>query len=307
MKIRKAGINLYLWTFLILLFTGCDVVDDPYYEYDLPDSPASPTLPAVEANNCDSQTYKILESTFVVFGGAALTEMEINENGLQTFYLTTEDSDCDPEKKSGMLVQSSKTVNNVSFTLNGAKISIGSTVYFSINQGNSLSVQTLEGSARVTVEEKTATGVGGTQVVVPLNETSQASGKAPEIQASEMFEDEFLPVDELEYEFEYSDPLDDEELAYYDEYEMLFNGIDIEDVDEFFEYLSEEDGEDIPEYLIEELGYSDFVDDVEEFLQDDLGYDLEEYDGYTGDEFYEEGAEAGDEFVDEEWVEGEDD
>ncbi len=288
---NKFLISVLVLLLITLLSAGCAVDEDNVNNNsDAFDGAAGESVDTARAvvDVCASRTQKIENATFVLLGGATLTEVALGENGIQAFILTMGDADCSAYTSSGLLVQSSKGVNNMSFSLNGIQISLGSTVFLTAPQADNLLVQTLEGSARVIVEEKITTSIAGTQVTVPLDDTLQASGAPAEVQSSVILEDEGLPLDLLEYEIEYTEPLGVEELALYNEYEVLFDGIDVEDADELFGYLTEQEGEDIPEYLISALGYTGFGDDVEEYLQADLGYDLEEYDNYTGEELDEE-------------------
>ena len=293
----KSGRSLQFTLVLLILVLFCFACGVDDYEYDYYDEPGyeyedtSGDLDLSDSVNCDNQAIKIQETTFVMMGGATLTEVSTGEDGTKVYNLEPGDEACGTGSASGMLVQTSKSIENIRFFLNGAQISLGSTVFLTAPQSNQLAVNTLEGSARVTAGGKTTTSVAGTKLTVPVDDSFQVAGEPSELEPVDVYEDDFLPVDMLEYEFEYADPLDEDELNFFNEYDLLFDEIDVEDVDELYEYMSGQDGGDFVEYLVEELDYTNFDDDLEVYLQDDLGYDLEAYDGYTGEEFIEEDGE----------------
>lgn len=238
--------------------------------------------------------------TFVLFGDVELTRVTSDGDGIHSFLLTTgsDEPECASVSPGGLLVQTPDGVDHVSFSINGVEISLGSTVFLSAprddnNLGTMMTVALIEGSARINSEGGSTTAIAGLQVDVPLDDEFMADGEPLAAEAYEEDDDVYsLPIDLLERDIEIAEPLDDEALEYFNENEALFDGLDVEDVDEVFEYLTDDEGdEELPDYLINELGYTDFSDEVEDYLEDDLGYDLEEYDDYDGDEPDDEGAE----------------
>lgn len=252
--------------------------------------------------------------TFVLFGDVELTRVASDGDEMHSFLLTTgsDEPECASASPGGLLVQTPDGVDHVSFSINGVEISLGSTVFLTAprddnNLGTMMTVALIEGSARINSEGGSTTAIAGLQVDVPLDDEFMADGEPLAAEAYEEDDDVYsLPIDLLERDIEIAEPLDDEALEYFNENEALFDELDVEDVDEVFEYLTDDEGEgELPDYLINELGYTDFSDEVEDYLEDDLGYDLEEYDEDIEDEMDDEEAE-GDETPEDEEVMGDD-
>ncbi|MDQ7026232.1 MAG: SH3 domain-containing protein, partial [Anaerolineae bacterium] len=208
---------------------------------------------------------------------------------MQAFYFSAGigRTNCSEVPGDGMLVQTPWGVGSIDLTINEVQINMGSTVYFTTTENREMAVYSLEGGARVTSGGMTRTSVEGTRIRIPLNDDNVADGVPFEI---ESYDDtatlKFLPIDILEREIEIEAPLDAEELELYLEYSDVFNKIDIEDVAEAFDYIDEnwdDEDFDVADYLIDELDYTDFDDELESYFEDELGYDLESYEDYEGD------------------------
>ncbi|MDQ7036991.1 MAG: SH3 domain-containing protein [Anaerolineae bacterium] len=199
---------------------------------------------------------------------------------MQAFYFSSGigQTSCSEVPGDGMLIQTPTGVGSIDLTINEVQINMGSTVYFTTTEDHELAVYSLEGGARVISGGMTRTSVQGTRVRIPLNEGNIADGEPFEIESYDDDSVEFLPINVLEREIEIETPLDDEALERYLEYNEVFNNIDIEDVDETFDYIDEhwdDEDFDIVNYLIEELDYTDFNDDLKSYFEDELGYDFE--------------------------------
>jgi len=97
---------------------------------------------------------------------------------LQAFYFQSADSSaCDQAPHDGLLIQSPEGIKRrVTLSIDGATIALGSTIYVTAQPGGFLTINTLEGSAVVTVAGKTETAFAGTAVHVPLDANLRASG-----------------------------------------------------------------------------------------------------------------------------------
>ena len=99
-------------------------------------------------------------------------------SGLQAFYFQSSDTaPCDQAPHDGILIQSPQgNKQRVNLIINGATISLGSTVYITAQPNKFLTINTLEGSAYVTVNGQTQTANAGQAVQVPLGANLRPSG-----------------------------------------------------------------------------------------------------------------------------------
>ena len=220
---------------------------------------------------------------------AAQEQAEQSEYGpMQAFYFTTGigQTDCNEVPDDGMLIQTPDGVASIDLFVNEVEVNMGSTIFFTVNAQQELGVYALEGAVRVTAGGETQTSVAGSQVSIPLDDDLTAAAAPSEIESYEDNETlEYLPVAALERNIEVAPPLSPEELALFQQYDFVFENINIEDVDAVFNYVvdnSESEDFDIVQYLVEELGYTDFSDELETHFETDLGYDLSGYPDYTG-------------------------
>jgi uncharacterized protein YgiM (DUF1202 family) len=205
---------------------------------------------------------------------------------MQAFYFTAGvgQTQCNEVPDDGMLIQTPAGVGSIDLMVNEVEVNMGSTVYFTINDEGDMEISTIEGGARVTSEGETQIIPAGTQAEIPLDENFVADGEPSEIESYE--DDEWidnLPIEALEREIEIEQPLSQEELELFAEYEEMFENLDIEYIDEVFEYVEENVNEadfDVADYLIVDLGYTELGAELETYFEDELGYDLNEYEGY---------------------------
>ena len=109
--------------------------------------------------------------TFLLFGDVEITNTATDEqNPMQAFILKTGfgDSLCSEAPDSGLLVQTPDGVEEVTFSVNGVDVGVGSTVLFQADPGNEMTVSTVEGNALMTYEEELYPVVAGTQLRVPV-------------------------------------------------------------------------------------------------------------------------------------------
>jgi hypothetical protein len=98
-------------------------------------------------------------------------------SGLQAFYFQSKDSaPCDQAPHDGVLIQSPKGFQRVTLSIDGATVSLGSTIYVTAQPSGFLTVNTLQGSAQVTVAGQSQTAGVGLAVQVPLDANLHASG-----------------------------------------------------------------------------------------------------------------------------------
>jgi hypothetical protein len=206
---------------------------------------------------------------------------------MQAFYFTSGigQATCKEVPSNGMLVQTPEGVGEISLNVNEVEVNMGSTVFFRINDDRSLEVTPIEGVARVTSQGVKRTAVAGTRIEVPLNEGYVASDK-PSQPESYLGEDDIgnLPIALLERDIEIEQGLDEIEFDLFEEYEAIFNSIEIEDIDNFFDYLDEEENPDVVDFLINDLGYTDFDDEAAAYIEDEFDIDLDDYGNYGNDE-----------------------
>ena len=196
---------------------------------------------------------------------------------MQAFYFTAGigQTACNEVPGNGMLVQTPAGVGSIELAVNEVQVEMGSTVYFTVNEAREMAVYSLEGGARVTAGETTRTSVEGTRVRIPLNEDLVAASEPLEIESyadNDTLDD--LPIDILERDIDIHTPLADEEVELFQQFDTVFDNIDIEDVDEAFDYVSEswaDDDFDIADFLMSELEYTEFDDELEAYFEDEFG------------------------------------
>lgn len=206
---------------------------------------------------------------------------------MQAFYFTAGVGrpNCESVPQDGLLVQTPAGVANIRLTINGVDVDMGSTVYFTFQEGNRMSVMPIEGSTRMNSGQHVRTIVAGSRSTIQLNDQGIAEGEPskPESYSDETYL-EYLPISVLEREIEIADPLSDEELLMLEEYGELLNRVQIEDADELFNYIEDTPANerDIIGYLENELDYNDFDDELESYLEE--FYDYQGDDSDTNDD-----------------------
>jgi len=107
--------------------------------------------------------------TFLVFGD---TTVENASGDMKAFYFTSGlgSPECKEAPRDGIVVRSPKGMQST-FTVNGAQITMGSTIVLRAERNKSMSIQLIEGSALVTAS-------GGTQVLTPGQVTIVTLGGA---------------------------------------------------------------------------------------------------------------------------------
>lgn len=236
-------------------------------------------------------------ASFLLSGDSRIEDLLVVEpdaeqfGPMQAFYLTTGIGrpDCNEIPDDGMIVQTPQGAGTINLTVNEVDIEMGSTVYFTVNDDRIMSVQPVEGAARVTSGGMTRTAIAGTRTQIQLNDDYLPEGE-PSIPESYFGDEDIddLPYEALEREIEWDEGLDDEEYEDFLEYDEIFESLDLEDLDEVFDYIAEyEDDEEfnLLDYIIDDLDYVEFDDELEDYFLDE-GYDFSGYDEFTGDDEY---------------------
>ncbi|MEO0564264.1 MAG: hypothetical protein AAF125_19320, partial [Chloroflexota bacterium] len=118
--------------------------------------------------------------TFVVFGGTELIPADENLNAF-TFRGGVGNPSCSAAPD-GLLVQTPDGLADVTFTVNGVDVSLGSTAYITAEADDDLLFALLEVNATVTADGATEQLVGGQLTTVPLDADAQATGAPTEPQ-----------------------------------------------------------------------------------------------------------------------------
>lgn len=246
-------------------------------------------------------------AAFLLSGDADINTLlavtpESNQLGpMQAFYLTTGIGRpaCNDVPEDGMLIQTPEGAGTINLLVNEVEVDMGSTVYFRVTDEQQLSIAPVEGAARVNLNGQSQTAIAGTQIEIQLDDDFTASDDDIELDSYLGDEDiAMLPIDILERDIEIELGLEEEDFELFENYDEIFENIDLEDTDELFDYLDDAedlDDLDLPAYLIDELGYSDFDDELEIYFEE-AGYDLDEYDEYIGDDYYDDEYEYDDSY-----------
>lgn len=113
--------------------------------------------------------------TFLFFGDVeienAVTPEDEEHNPMQAFYLRSGigDAPCAEAPESGLLVQTPDGVGSVAFTMNGVEVSLGSTVFFQVDEETGMNVTTIEGSAALMVGGDKIPVLAGSLVDIPMD------------------------------------------------------------------------------------------------------------------------------------------
>jgi hypothetical protein len=206
---------------------------------------------------------------------------------MQAFYLSTGIGApaCNEMPENGLLIQTPKGVGEINLLVNEVEISMGSTVFLSaprdeddnddeIINVNSMQIKTIEGAAITRVNGETTVALGGSQFEVMYDDT----GEIEDVSKPERLEiDEIddLPFESLEREIEFEEPLTDDELDILDQYDELFDLVDIEETDELLDFLEESGDDDLIEFLQDELNIEYFDGETAEFFEEEMGIDIE--------------------------------
>jgi len=214
---------------------------------------------------------------------------------MQAFYLSTGigTPSCDEVPDNGLLVQTPKGVGEINLLVNEVEISMGSTVFLTADRDpnretddgiivNSMKVKTIEGTAITRLNGETQVALGGSQFEVMYDDFGEIEAVTETIR---LIEDEIddLPFDQLERDIEAFEELTDEELDILDEYDELFDVVDIDDTDELLDHIEEFGDDGLLEFLQEDLDIDYFDADTAEFFEDELGFDIEGFDDFEED------------------------
>ncbi len=119
--------------------------------------------------------------TFVLFGDVDVeTSASADDETINTeaYYFRTGvgDAPCEEAPNSGILVQTPNGVGEINLTLNDVNISLGSTAFLQAVAGGDMSVNLLEGSARVEAFGEEQRVLAGMRIRIPIDENLSATG-----------------------------------------------------------------------------------------------------------------------------------
>jgi hypothetical protein len=119
---------------------------------------------------------------------------------------------CDSAPPDGLLIQTPHGVGRVELSINGVDVSLGSTVFFTAQENDYLTVSALEGAALVSTEDGESIALAGSQVQIPLDEDLQAADAPmlPQPYDAETFDG--LPLEALDRPVDVHPPLTDDEI-----------------------------------------------------------------------------------------------
>ena len=210
---------------------------------------------------------------------------------MQAFYLSTGIGApaCNEMPENGLLVQTPKGVGEINLLVNEVEISMGSTVFLSaprdeeddgeLVNSNSMQIKTIEGAAISRVNGDTTVALGGSQFEVMYNDNGEIA-EVSKPKRLEQDEIDDLPYESLEREVELVEALTDKELEILDQYDEVFDLVDIDQTGELLDYLDEVGDADLIDFLQDELGIDYFDGETAAYFEDELGFDIDGYDDY---------------------------
>jgi hypothetical protein len=139
-----------------------------------------------------------------------------NAAPLSAFILRTgiNDAPCEAAPESGLLVQTPDGVSEVTFSINGVEVQMGSTVLFKNDSEGAMSVSTLEGLALAGAGEEAQFIIPGTWASVPVGTDGRAAGniERPRSYQGRVQALQSLPVRALQRQITVAPPLTEAEL-----------------------------------------------------------------------------------------------
>jgi hypothetical protein len=136
-------------------------------------------------------------------------------NPMQAFYFQSGigDAPCEQAPDSGILIQTPEGAAEINLVVDEVNIQLGSTIYLQAQPGGDMTVQTIEGLARVSAFGVTQTGLAGTIISVPIDNNLAASGPPNPPQSYNDAALQALPIQLLEREIVIAPPLPEDKLV----------------------------------------------------------------------------------------------
>ena len=140
--------------------------------------------------------------TFIAFGDVeltnAVTDLEA-ANPMQAFYLSTGIGavDCEDVPTDGLLVQTPEGAGQVTFSVNGVDVSIGSTAYLQAQPEGVMQISLLEGTGATRSGDEITPLVAGTNLTYMLDDTFRPRSDTPFITGYDADRFERLPIRHL--------------------------------------------------------------------------------------------------------------
>ena len=152
--------------------------------------------------------------TFLMFGDVEIADALAAEdaarvNPMQAIYLRTGigDAGCANAPQSGLLVQSPEGVGQVTFSVNGVDVSIGSTILFQAQAGNRMRVTALDGVATLKYKGNLYPVIAGTHSDVFLDRDYHPIAPPLPPEAYSLDAISTLPISLLEHDIDLVQPL----------------------------------------------------------------------------------------------------
>jgi len=152
--------------------------------------------------------------TFLLFGDVQL-ENTGESDGVQSFYLQTAigDAACREAPESGVLVQTPRGVDEVTFQINGVNVALASTAYLQAQPGGMMTVSVIEGQAELTAQGEVQVVRAGFQSEIELDADLNAIAPPDEPEPYETSHLVRLPINNLTRPIEISSVADYADFA----------------------------------------------------------------------------------------------
>jgi hypothetical protein len=154
--------------------------------------------------------------TFLVFGDTEIEDLTpVEQAPMQAFTLKTGlgDAACSEAPESAVIIQTPSGVESVQFNVNGVDIEVGSTIVLQAQAGRTMTINTLEGAAVVTLDGTTYPVVAGTELSIPMNDQMQPDGLPTLPTPFCLDRMSSMPVSPLKRDIGSAQPMADAELA----------------------------------------------------------------------------------------------
>jgi hypothetical protein len=215
----------------------------------------------VPSNRSIGWVYRPLVRSDDDINALSIVNLEQPQYGpMQAFYLRTGIGAprCAEIPDSGILIQSPEGAGMIHLSINQVNIEMGSTLFFETDDTNSLMVNVVEGAAHVNSLGVTRPVVAGSRVRVPLDTTLAPIDAPTVLEPYDAGRMSALPIQSLERNVSIAPAISEEEARRVTENEVIFNILDVHDMDEAFDYLHNNPGastSNLVAYVEEDLGY----------------------------------------------------
>ena len=167
--------------------------------------------------------------TFLLYGDVELDNAVSADNTsaspMQAFYLQTGigQAQCSEAPESGLMVQTPEGVGEVTFSVNGVDVSIGSTILFQAQANGMMTISAVEGAAVVEYAGESYQIVAGTQRQIALNADLLPISVPSALQSYDINRLQNIPLQLLERQIVIENPLSAEQLRI--AYDLINQGV----------------------------------------------------------------------------------